>query len=206
MPKHIWNEELLEELKKLVKIYTSNDKVAEVLGMSKNKIENALQTYKIIRENPKTAIPREIKYTKENCKYEHLDDCHIITSHSGSDSERPKIRVDGKPIIISRYIWELNYGKIPDGFVIRHKCDNGLCININHLEIGTQFDNIKDKIERGRQPLGSKVHSSKLTEEQVIDIKKRLENKESLSKIGELYGVGKTTISAIKNKINWQWL
>lgn len=40
--------------------------------------------------------------------------------------------------------------------VIRHKCDNPSCININHLLIGTQADNIKDKVERNRQATGSK--------------------------------------------------
>ena len=49
-----------------------------------------------------------------------------------------------------RMAWILTYGSIPDGMVIRHKCDNTGCCNPDHLEIGTQSDNMKDMWERGR--------------------------------------------------------
>lgn len=34
--------------------------------------------------------------------------------------------------------------------IVRHRCDNPPCININHLALGTQKDNVRDSIERGR--------------------------------------------------------
>lgn len=60
--------------------------------------------------------------------------------------------------------WNINYhslvahretyrrakGPIPAGLVVRHKCDNRLCVRLDHLELGTQADNIQDAIERGR--------------------------------------------------------
>jgi hypothetical protein len=42
--------------------------------------------------------------------------------------------------------------------VIRHTCDNGLCCNPRHLIPGTQIDNIRDKVERGRSRLGKLPH------------------------------------------------
>jgi hypothetical protein len=45
------------------------------------------------------------------------------------------------------------YGEIPKGMVIRHKCDNPACCNIEHLEIGTPLDNVNDMIERGRKAI-----------------------------------------------------
>ena len=42
----------------------------------------------------------------------------------------------------------MKFGEIPKGMVIRHKCDNPNCCNIEHLEIGTQKDNIEDMIKR----------------------------------------------------------
>ena len=63
--------------------------------------------------------------------------------------------------------------ELPRETVIRHKCDNPCCVNIEHLEAGTHKDNARDKIERGkiqktRKPM---TRQCKLTDEQVKDIK-----------------------------------
>lgn len=49
-----------------------------------------------------------------------------------------------------RKSWELAFGPIPDGMVVRHRCDNPPCVNPAHLEVGTQADNVADMIARGR--------------------------------------------------------
>lgn len=49
-----------------------------------------------------------------------------------------------------RVAFEMFNGPIPDGLVIRHKCDNANCVNPRHLEAGTQGDNMKDASKRGR--------------------------------------------------------
>jgi hypothetical protein len=41
-------------------------------------------------------------------------------------------------------------GDIPDGLVVRHRCDIMRCCNPKHLVLGTQKDNIHDQIARGR--------------------------------------------------------
>ena len=64
-------------------------------------------------------------------------------------------------------------GQIPDGFVVRHKCDLKCCVNPEHLEIGTQADNINDALLRGQIAVGSRVHSAKLTEKIVADARRR---------------------------------
>jgi hypothetical protein len=50
-----------------------------------------------------------------------------------------------------RVAYELFYGPIPEGQVVRHKCDYGLCCNPAHLLVGTQADNLADMRSRGRQ-------------------------------------------------------
>lgn len=62
----------------------------------------------------------------------------------------PQFYFDGSPRLGSRVLWELVYGTIPDGLIIRHKCDNPSCLNIQHLELGTHKDNSQDAKERGR--------------------------------------------------------
>ena len=48
-----------------------------------------------------------------------------------------------------RAMVEVTRGVIPDGAVVRHKCDNPPCVNPDHLELGSQLDNMRDLAERG---------------------------------------------------------
>lgn len=52
--------------------------------------------------------------------------------------------------LVHRLAWEIQYGPIPRGLVVRHHCDNPACAEITHLAIGTQADNMRDAKERGR--------------------------------------------------------
>lgn len=54
------------------------------------------------------------------------------------------------PIKVHRAIYAIHYGEIPKGKVIRHRCDVSFCVNPHHLEVGTQKDNIRDMVSRGR--------------------------------------------------------
>ena len=63
----------------------------------------------------------------------------IMSSHFGKS-----------PYKSHRVSYELFNGEIPLGFVVRHKCDNPSCVNPEHLEIGTQKENIKDASKRNR--------------------------------------------------------
>lgn len=53
-------------------------------------------------------------------------------------------------------MWEITNGPIPpgDGYhgtVVMHTCDNRICVNPAHLQLGSQGDNHKDMCAKGRQ-------------------------------------------------------
>jgi hypothetical protein len=50
--------------------------------------------------------------------------------------------------------YELHKGPVPVGMVVRHTCDNPICVNPGHLLIGTVRDNTTDRMERGRSKGG----------------------------------------------------
>jgi hypothetical protein len=37
-----------------------------------------------------------------------------------------------------------------DNNVVLHRCDNPICFNPKHLQIGTQWDNVQDMRRKGR--------------------------------------------------------
>lgn len=60
----------------------------------------------------------------------------------------------GKTIASHRISYELFIGQIPDGLHILHKCDNRKCVNPEHLWVGTNNDNVQDRVKKGRSKKG----------------------------------------------------
>lgn len=101
-------------------------------------------------------------------------------------------------------MWEITHGKkVPKGRVVRHSCDNPPCINPQHLILGDHVDNVRDKVERGRQARGSTGGTSKLTEELVSTIRAEYADGAKQRELAEKYGVIQATISLIVNRKTW---
>ena len=99
--------------------------------------------------------------------------------------------------------YTLHVGPVPKGMVVRHMCDNRPCVNPYHLCLGTQRDNIGDAVERGRMASGENHGRSKLTVEDVRQIRCLIALGISNVWIGETYGVSHSTVSHIKRGRIW---
>lgn len=92
--------------------------------------------------------------------------------------------------------------EIPDRHVVRHKCNNKLCVNPAHLHTGTHGDNLRDAYRDGRRShKGSSHPRSKLTDIQVREILS-LTNI-SYKDIAKQYAISPSIISMIKNRKIW---
>lgn len=113
--------------------------------------------------------------------------------------------------VAHRISFEITAGAPPPiGMVVRHVCDNPPCVRPDHLLIGTQRDNVRDMVERGRArgggPVGELQYNSKLTEDDVREIRRRyVPNGYGKTKTLALeFGVTAAAISAIGRGKNWK--
>jgi hypothetical protein len=106
-----------------------------------------------------------------------------------------------------RIAWILTNGEIPDGLCVLHECDNPPCCNPDHLYLGTNKDNVDDKMRKGRHRCGQDAGTSKLVNEEVLEIR-RLYNEDGMriSCIARKYRRGYNTIRYIVNGVHWKHL
>lgn len=83
------------------------------------------------------------------------------------------VTMDGRKYYAHRLAWALCNGEDPGSRVVRHTCDNPICINPEHLVIGTHRDNMDDMMRRGRQQRerGERNARAVLTEQDVRGIR-----------------------------------
>jgi len=126
-----------------------------------------------------------------------------IESFRTPSQQYPKIMYKGKTRAQHRVLYESYHGTIPKHMVIRHLCHNPRCINIKHLAIGTQYDNMQDSVQDNRTLKGTKNHQNKLTKKQAYTIKYGNENR---TKLAKKFKVSVYAIDRIRKGVNWKWL
>lgn len=109
----------------------------------------------------------------------------------------------GRPLKAHRVAWELLVGPIPPDTMVLHRCDNPGCVRPDHLFLGTQLENVRDCIEKGRSIRGSAHKRAKLTEGKVRIIRELYSTGKSLRELGDAFGVADTTIHKAVSRKTW---
>lgn len=109
----------------------------------------------------------------------------------------------GTQYLAHRAAWMARHGAVPKGLVVRHKCDNPACVNIEHLSLGTQADNIEDKRARNRfrSPRGEAHPFAKLTAADVREIRASAAKSAVLA---PRYGLTPSAITSIRVGRRWR--
>lgn len=107
---------------------------------------------------------------------------------------------------VHRLIWHLLKGKIDEEKFICHACDNPKCFNINHLFLGTPKENSIDRENKGRgkRILGEENSSSKITEKDVLLIRKMHSEGVRVCELTKIFNLLQPTVSKIVNRKRWK--
>lgn len=93
------------------------------------------------------SIPFEVRFW-EKVNKNTGSDCWLWTG--ASRNGYGQIYVDGKMQKAHRVTWEIVNGKSDPNLNACHTCDTPLCVNPDHIFIGTQRDNLRDAMKKGR--------------------------------------------------------
>ena len=109
-----------------------------------------------------------------------------------------------RSVAASRASYKYYIGDIPKGLQVCHTCDNRKCVNPSHLFLGTLQDNLKDMTDKGRRARGSKIASSTLTEEQVLEMRKMRLSGCEYQEIAGKFGADWYTVRNVCKNNTWQ--
>jgi hypothetical protein len=134
-------------------------------------------------------------------KVQKSDGCWIWQA-SRQEFGHGLFRYSGKLYKAHRLAYEDRHGPIPVGLIVRHKCDNPPCVNLDHLEIGTRADNNRDRDERGRHVVlrGEDHGKHILTEEAVREIRRTPRAPGVCRLLADKYGVALGTIYNVRSR------
>lgn len=91
----------------------------------------------------------------------------------------------------------------PAGMMACHHCDNPGCVNPAHLYVGSDADNTRDKVARGRTPVGERGYQAKLKDADIAAIRGSTDR---VGVLADRYGVTHSNIVLIRQRKTWKHL
>lgn len=150
---------------------------------------------------------RPIEWLKQASRADHHD-C-ILWPFSKTSAGYPLV-VDGRSFRARghRLVCEWVHGDpASPEMQAAHACGQKLCVNPKHLRWATPVENTHDKFAHGTMRRGVDVHTSKLNENDVREIRRLYATGEwSMSALGRRFGIRRNNISGILKREKWGWL
>lgn len=126
--------------------------------------------------------------------------CWEFTGYVDAATGYGQIGNEGRLVLTHRASWELTHGPIPSSLVIRHKCDNRPCINPEHLEIGTQADNVRDALERGRVARKFGLPHTRLSDDDVRSIRHSYASGTPSATLARQFGISSNYVTQLARR------
>lgn len=149
--------------------------------------------------------PRRIAKFESKIATEPMCGCWLWL---GDFNQYGRIQVDRTNWLAHRAAWTIYRCDIPRRMYVLHRCDTPACVNPAHLFLGTNDDNVADRVMKGRTKYvtrhGDAHPLRKLSSSDVIAIRMRHQNGERGCDLSAEYGVRKSTISDIVNNKMWR--
>lgn len=104
-----------------------------------------------------------------------------------------------------RLSYEAFVGPIPEGYVVMHLCNNTACVNPEHLQVGTQSENVQYAYTCGRADRsGEHHHMHKLVEDDVLFIRYAASCGYRYNELATVLGVTPSTVEDVAHNRTWR--
>ena len=115
-----------------------------------------------------------------------------------------RLQINNKHVYAHRLMYENHVGPLGNGMSVCHACDTPACVNPEHLWLGTQKENIRDCVSKGRMPRhGELSNRGFLTEDNVRAIREHVKGGRTQASVAIEYGVTNSHVSKIVRRVKW---